>query len=332
MPRSSCSVAACTFMLCSLLVPAIGQTVQDAVLMIDLENVVWYGNEATDPAKLMTSAAVTPLPTTFVYPFKTYLLFGDVAAVNGKPARGTFIARGAWLALSTADSPVPQRPIADVGRNQIFDFLVEFLTPEKVQVGTLAALGFGAGGAPPGTPPGSGAGNFVVTGGSGVYAGARGQGATVSAANLRITSAIEDPAYRRINGGGKWRIGVTLYSVPRPELVAVYHGSDFTPVSTASPAASGETLILAIKGLGPTRPVLEIGKAFPDGPFAQVASPVEITFNEKPGVVLNSIGWPGSAEYYRVDVTVPGGLDPGAASLRVSSAWIPGAEYKVPVK
>ncbi len=309
----------------------LAQAVSDAMLTLDLENVVWYYNEGTDPSKLLTSSAVTPLPSTFVYAEKTYLLLGDVTALNGSPAKGTFVARGMALNFSTALSPQPQRPIADIGRNQIFDFLIEFLDPSGAQVGTLAGLGFGAGGAPPGTPPGSAAGNFVVVGGSGAYSGVRGQGATVSASNLRIASAVEDPAYRRINGGGKWRIGVTLNALTQPEITAVYH-ADFTPVAPASPAQAGETIILAVKGAGPTRPVLEPGKVFPNEPFAQMTSPVDAIANGSPAVVLNRVGWPGTRDVYRIDVALPGGLAPGAATFGLSVAWIPAAEIQLPIK
>ena len=154
----------------------------------------------------------------------------------------------------------------------------------------------------------------------------------MSAANLRTTSAIEDPAYRRINGGGKWRVGVTLNSVTRPEVTAAYHGSDFSPVSAERPAQSGETLILAAKGMGATKPVLEPGKVFPGDTFADIVAPVEVSINGQPVEVAVKIGWPTTAEFYRIDVVLPPGLPAGAASLIVSSAWIPGLEAKIPVK
>jgi uncharacterized protein (TIGR03437 family) len=310
----------------------LGQSVSDVMLTIDLDNVVWYGNEATDPAKLMTSPGVTALPANFVYPFKSYLLFGDVVAVNGNPAQGAFIARGTWLALSTAAAPLPQRPIADINRNQIFDFLIEILATDGRQAGTLAGLGFGAGSAPPGTPPGSAAGNFAITGGSGAYAGVRGHGATVSTSNLRTASAVEDPAYRRVNGGGKWRIGVTLNAVVRPEIAGAYHGSDFSPVSADRPARAGETLVLAVRGMGPTRPVLEPGRTFSENALAAIASPCTATVNGLPAEVLNGVGWPGTADLYRVDVVLPGGTTPGTAGISLSTAWIPGVEFRLPVR
>lgn len=316
-----------------LFLPALvfGQAASDVMMMIDLENVVWYYNEGTDTSKLLTSSAITAVPSTMVWAMKTYLLFGDVAALNGRPAKGAFIARGTALNVSTALAPLPQRPIADINRNQIFDFMIEVQDSAGIQVGTLAGLGFGGGGAPPGTPPGSAAGNFVIVGGSGAYSGARGQGATVSAANLRTASAVEDPAYRRVNGGGKWRIGVTLNGVARPEVVGAFH-ADFSPVTSARPAQSGETLILAVKGAGPTKPVLEPDKVFAQEPLAQVTSCVEATVNGSPAEVSSRVGWPGARDVYRIDVTLPGGISPGTAMLVMSVAWVPGAEFSLPVR
>jgi hypothetical protein len=56
------------------------------------------------------------------------------------------------------------------------------------------------------------------------------------------SSAAEDPSYRRILGG--WRDRMVLHLVPlaRPEILttssgpAIFHGSDFSPVSATNPA------------------------------------------------------------------------------------------------
>jgi len=45
--------------------------------------------------------------------------------------------------------------------------------------------------------------------------------------SLRTRSAVEDPAYRRVNGGGKWRMGVTLNSVHPPEVLPHSIGKRF---------------------------------------------------------------------------------------------------------
>ena len=308
-----------------------GQAVSDVVMTIDLENVVYYYNEGTDASKLLTSSTATPLPSTFVYALKTYVILGDITALNGAPTKGSLVARGTALNISTASAAVPQRPIADISRNQMLDFLMEILDSDGNQVGTLAGLGFGAGAAPAGTPAAAAAGNFAIVGGSGAYSGVRGQGATVSASNLRIASAVEDPAYRRMNGGGKWRIGIMLNAVATPEIVEAYHG-DFTAVTQSRPAQPGETVILAVRGVGPTRPVLEPGRSFQQDPLSKVASRIDATVNGQPVVVSNRVGWPGTQDLYRIDVTLPAGLQAGSATVVISAAWMPGAGFALPVK
>jgi len=203
---------------------------------------------------------------------------------------------------------------------------------EKGQVGSLAAMGFASGPPPPGTAPGSRAGNFIITGGSGAWSGARGQAASIAVAGTRIASGVENPAYRRVNSvAGTWRIAVTLNSVACPTVVAAYH-SDFTPVSTSSPARAGEVLVLAVKGLGPTNPVLLPGKTFDEKELAVATAPVAVTVNELSAAVSNQVGWPGTSDTYRVDVALPSGIAAGTASLSVSAAWIPGPEIKIPVR
>lgn len=87
-----------------------------------------------------------------------------------------------------------------------------------------------------------------------------------------------------------------------------------------------------MKGLGPTRPALMPGKTFDGQELAVVTSPVTVTINDLPVVVENQIGWPGTSDTYRVDATIPGGITGGTASVAVSAAWIPGPEFKIPVR
>ena len=119
----------------------------------------------------------------------------------------------------------------------------------------------------PGHPAGSV--NFAIVGARGrIPFGARGQtgnanqGLGSAAVPLRLASITEDPANRRVNGGG--HLVFTLFVIPmsNPEIIvtangpAVTHSSDFSPVSTSNPAAAGEVLALFATGLGPARPGL----------------------------------------------------------------------------
>jgi uncharacterized protein (TIGR03437 family) len=154
---------------------------------------------------------------------------------------------------------------------------------------------------------------------------------------FRPTSMEEDPANRRTYGGGRGRFVVHLIPLSWPEIVitaagpSVFH-SDFSPVTSARPARAGETLIVTTKGLGPTRPGLVPGTAFPESPLQEVNSPVDVAVNGKPAEVMTKIGWPGTTDTYRLDIRVPDGVGAGMATLQVTAGFIRGSEAKIPVQ
>lgn len=147
----------------------------------------------------------------------------------------------------------------------------------------------------------------------------------------------EDPANRRINGGTHGHFFAYLNPVAWPEIVTtsggpvVFH-TDFSPVSVANPARAGETLIATAAGLGPVTPPLDPGEPFPSNPLAVVNSPVEVTVNGNTADVLNQVGWPGTADTYRLDIRVPDGTPPGMATLQVTAAFIAGRDVSIPVQ
>jgi uncharacterized protein (TIGR03437 family) len=266
---------------------------------------------------------------------------GDIVAVNGQPAKGTFISREIGVCVSP--TPVPGQALADTTRNSIRFETYEILQSDGTPVGTVMTNGLNAG-AP--SPPGPAAGthNFAIVGGTGAFLGARGhtgnanQGLGSAAVPLRLASIVEDPANRRLNGGGHQVF--TLYVIPlsRPEIVtsagapAVAHSNDFSQVSASKPAAAGEILSLFATGLGPTRPGLLPGQPFPSTPLAGVNSPVEVTVNGKPAEVLGAVGYPGTVDGYQVNFRLPADTAKGVAIIQVSSAWIPGAPVSIPVQ
>ena len=107
--------------------------------------------------------------------------------------------------------------------------------------------------------------------------------------------------------------------------------ADFSPVTATRPAKAGEVLILMATDLGPTRPGVDRGTAFPAQTPVEVNSPVEVTVGGKSAVVMNKIGWPAMTNVYRVDVKVPDGTPAGMAGIRITSAFISGSEVKIPV-
>jgi uncharacterized protein (TIGR03437 family) len=112
---------------------------------------------------------------------------------------------------------------------------------------------------------------------------------------------------------------------------AVFH-SDLSPVTAASPAKAGEVLIVRANGLGPTVPGVDPGQPFPTEPQLPVNSPVALTVNGRPAEVINSIGWPGLVDTYRIDFRVPDGTTAGMASIQVTAAWIAGPDVRIAIQ
>src|SRR5262249_30244812 len=146
------------------------------------------------------------------------------------------------------------------------------------RIGSIFAMGF--------PPPGQLGPGGAIVGGTGAFVGARGTMATAAGLTIRTTSQAEDPSRRRINGGGRGTHLIHLIPMFRPEFLmapsgpVIFH-SDYRPVTEASPARAGETLIVYAKGLGPTTPNANPGDPFPSEPLAIATSPVEVLVNTK---------------------------------------------------
>jgi len=316
--------------LLSVPVLTLGQAKTEAVFTFEIDNVVAYYDDGTTYAKTGTATAKTALPSDWLGVFRRYIWLGDLVAVNGAPAMGTLFMPG--MALAGGPNPAPQRPIYDVSRNQVAHAQLDVRDSTGRAVGVLCFGVLGAGSPSPGTPSGAGAGAFTVVGGTGAFLGVSGQGGSVSNVNWRSASFLEDSSLRRVNGGGKWIIRFVLAGLKRPEIVVAYHTADFTPVSAASPARPGETVTLAIRGMGPTNPTLEPDAVFSLEPPQVVAAAVNATVSGKPAAIVNAVGWPGTADTYRVDVTLSGGLEAGKATLVVNRAYIPGIAFELAVR
>jgi uncharacterized protein (TIGR03437 family) len=142
----------------------------------------------------------------------------------------------------------------------------------------------------------------------------------------------EDPANRRANGGGRTRRVLTLFPLAPPQILAVTHSADFTIVGAGKPAAAGEILSLFASSLGPTRPGVDPGKAFPSTPLAAVNSPVQVTVNGKAAEVLAAVGLPGTVDGYQVNFRVPAETATGVAAIQLTTAWIPATPVTIAVK
>jgi uncharacterized protein (TIGR03437 family) len=329
---------------CALL-PEAGRAQSNSatILEIDTENIVSYTSDVFDASKFATDPnRTTPAA---VRNFAFVMAVGDIVAVNGKPAKGSLIAR--QEAISINPTPVAGQGIADITRTAVTEFLFEIQQADGSPVGNIdtltlsggaAPLGLAGGAAPLGVPLGS---NHAVVGGTGAFVGVRGQGASaVLPGNTgpRIASMTEDPARRRDNGGGKVHFVYQLFPMTRPEIAttpngpAISHSNDLSLVTAANPAKVGEILSLFATGLGPTRPAIDPGKPFPASPPAVVTSPVEVTVNGKAAEVRHAIGYPGAVDGYQINFQIPADAESGSATIQLSVAWIPAPVVKIAIQ
>ena len=65
--------------------------------------------------------------------------YGDLVAVNGKPAKGLW--NNTFIIAPLRISPMPGQPIADVNSTGIVQCFFHFLAPDGTFVGTLADRG-----------------------------------------------------------------------------------------------------------------------------------------------------------------------------------------------
>jgi hypothetical protein len=311
----------------------VAQVAPPTILQIDIENAVTYLEDTSDLSKFATSpSAVTAAPPkNFGFGVQIF----DIVAVNGQPAKGTFTRSIRSTNLNTA--PNPGQAISDTVRNNVLTDAIEILRSDGVQIGMIVAQGVGGGSAPIGGPLSITQGNSAIIGGTGAFLGARGQfGQSMTAQSVanRMTSVTEDPANRRVNGGGRTRFTLQVIPMSVPQIFNMFH-VDFTPVTAAKPAKAGEALIAVASGLGPTRPGVDPGQPFPPfpgNPLQQVNSPVGVTVNGQSAEVINTIGWPGLVDTYRVDFRVPSGITTGPAAIQLSAAWILGPSVNIPIQ
>jgi hypothetical protein len=309
-----------------------GQAPPQTTLVVDLQNVVEYQADISDSSKFATNPSLTP--SAGFKNFGVVTLLGDIVAVNGQPAKGTYAGRTRPIVAS----PVPSSggAIADVTRTAIREHIFEILQSDGTAVGTIISMGFSGGPPPPGTPSAE-RGNWAIVGGTGAFLGARGQVSGTGGTN-RAASMAEDPANRRTNGGTANQFILHLIPMSVPQIVitpggpAVPHSSDFTLVSASKPAAAGELLSLFATDLGPTVPAVDAGQPFPASTPLPANSLVQVLVNGQPAEILAAIGYPGSVDGYQVSFRVPADAAVGLATIQLSAAWIVGAPVSITVQ
>lgn len=313
---------------CSL---AQGQTAPPTILTIDVDNNVEYREDISDPSKYATIPTITTPATPRNFYVAT--IIGDIVAVNGQPAKGTYIGRARSL---YANQTTPGAAVADVTRASMREQIFEILKSDNTPIGTIVALGDSGGPPPPGAPLAAQKGNWAIVGGTGAFLGARGQEG-VGTNSARAASMAEDPGYRRTNGGGPVEYVLHVIPMEVPQIAITANGpavthSDFSLVSAAAPASPGEALSAFLTGLGPTVPGVDPGQPFPASPLAIVNSPVEVTVNGQTAEVLAAVGLPGAVDGYQVNFRLPAGIQKGAATIQVTSGWMVGTPVTIQVQ
>ncbi|MGH9718796.1 MAG: hypothetical protein ACRD8O_01170, partial [Bryobacteraceae bacterium] len=294
------------------------------ILQVDLGDEVRYAGDGTDTSRVAQSPVPVPPSPNRAVNFGSSVIIGDVIAVNGSPAKGVGVILEHNVRLSPV--PVPGAAISDAMQPSVAVHSLEFLKPNGDRIGSV--FGLGAVG---------GVRGWAIVGGTGAFAGAKGTMNTAAGRTTRTTSQAEDPSMRRINGGGRHTVSIHLIPIFRPEVLigpsgaAVFH-SDYRPVTAASPARAGETLIVHARGLGPTNPSINAGDPFPSEPLAIATSPVEVLVNGKSSPAINQIGLPGTTDTYRVDFRVPDDTVTGTVNVQISAAWVKGAAVTIPVR
>lgn len=322
-----------------------GQTgtaiVSEALIDVGVENYVNYRYNTIDTATFATDPSRTTQSSAKNFAFFTGI--ADVVSVNGKAAKGVLVERRFIVTLRP--NPASGQGIGDLSRDGMVERHLEILTPDGAPVGTITALGLLGGTAPPGSPLSLAGGNITIVGGTGAFLGVRGQtgGRTVVAGASggiapRNASVTEDPANRRVHGGGSATLTLRLMPVAWPGIVvtatgpAVAHSSDFAPVNAAKPARPGEILSLIATNLGPTRPGVDPGQPFPASPLQPANSPIDVTVNGVPAEVLYAGGYPEAVNLYQVNFRVPDETSVGMARIQLSAAWIAGPEVRIAVQ
>jgi uncharacterized protein (TIGR03437 family) len=177
---------------------------------------------------------------------------------------------------------------------------------------------------------------YQITGGTGRFVGASGALTLKGVLTPVHRNAANAPALLTLNGDFEGTVsGAAPMSVPQIVTTAsgpaVLH-ADFSPVTAARPGRAGEVLIVQVTGLGTTAPGIDPGRPFPTDSRFQVNSAVNITVNGRPAEVINSIGWPGLVDTYRIDFRVPDGTAAGMASIQLAASWIAGPDVRIAIQ
>jgi uncharacterized protein (TIGR03437 family) len=100
------------------------------------------------------------------------------------------------------------------------------------------------------------------------------------------------------------------------------HALDFSPITTDSPAAKGEAIILTLVGMGATDPPVVSGAAAPSDPLANTVIQPTVTVGGQPADIVFAALMPGTVGLYQIELTVPAGLPSGDQPVAVTQGGV----------
>jgi hypothetical protein len=308
-------------------------TTTPSVLTIDVQDLVAYQADISDPSQFATHPDIT-IPNT-PRNFFVVTLIGDIVSVNGDPAKGTYVGRTRVVKASL--NPSAGGAIADVERTAMREHIFEILKANRTEIGTIMSTGFSGGDAPPGTgAPSDEGGNWAIVGGTGAYLGARGEVVSrpPTGGGLRQASMSEDPGRRRFNHGLRNTFILHIIPMDPPQIMTTSAGpliihSSFIPVTALRPAVANQHLSLFASGLGPTHPDIDLAQPFPLNPPSLVNSPLTVSVNGITAQILSAVGVPGAVNAYQVNFKMPAIAGTGLVPIRLSAGWLAGPPVSI---
>jgi len=187
--------------------------VKPTTVQVNVSNFVLYNYDTFDPSQFGTNPAATNV---MMKTYNYHISIGDIVAMNGEAAKGTLLCTHTMFVLSPAATVGSMRAIADTSRAMIDDCSLEILRSDGTPVGTIFIHGLFGGAPAPNAPAAVVRSNLIVTGGTGAFLGVRGQAGQTGPWTPRVASVTEDPANRRVNGGGAESIVLQLFPLFPP--------------------------------------------------------------------------------------------------------------------
>jgi uncharacterized protein (TIGR03437 family) len=118
-----------------------------------------------------------------------------------------------------------------------------------------------------------------------------------------VTIGSAQPAIFTVDATGKGQGHIYRFPTPAEQTLA----------DGASPAKTGDVIVIYCTGLGPVTPPVTAGEAVPADVLHQAATPVTLTIGGQPAAVAFAGVTPGFTGLYQINATVPVGVKPGNA-------------------